>query len=116
VQASQAYSWHRKTCLKKRARMSQRLDKSWVVVTSIENRERDRCVDLFARPDGSYGFEEFRRDAEDAGRWTPVQFFSAMAYVSGAAALQAAEAAVPWLAERLREAPALRDPGPRRTS
>jgi hypothetical protein len=52
--------------------MSQRIDKSWFVFLSIENFEHDRCVDLFSRPDGTYGFEEFRRDAEDRGAWTPV--------------------------------------------
>ena len=46
--------------------MSKRLDPSWVVVASIENPQHDRCVDVFTRPDGSFGFEEFRRDAEDA--------------------------------------------------
>lgn len=95
--------------------MSQRLDKTWVVVSSIENNEHDRCVDIFARPDGSYGFEEFRRDAEDAGRWTAVQYFSAAAYQSGEAALRAAEAAIPWLADRFRQTPALRRTGPRRS-
>jgi len=45
--------------------MSKRIDKSWRVFTSIENFEHDRCVDLFWRPDESYGFEEFGRDAED---------------------------------------------------
>jgi hypothetical protein len=29
---------------------------------------------MFSRPDGTHGFEEFRRDAEDRGAWTPVQF------------------------------------------
>ena len=47
--------------------MSKRIDKSWLVFVSIENFEHDRCVDLFSRPDGSYGFEEFRRDVEDRG-------------------------------------------------
>ncbi len=47
--------------------MSKRIDKSWLVFISIENFEHDRCVDLFSRPDGSYGFEEFRRDVEDGG-------------------------------------------------
>jgi hypothetical protein len=50
--------------------MSARIDKSWVVSDSIENREHDRCVDLFRRPDGTFGFEEFRRDLEDASTWT----------------------------------------------
>ena len=42
--------------------MSLRIDKSWVVLESIENDEHDRFVDLFRRPDGSFGFEVFRRD------------------------------------------------------
>src|SRR5476651_2217555 len=49
-------------------RMSARIDKSWVVSNSIENQEHDRCVDIFRRPDGTHGFEEFRRDVEDAGK------------------------------------------------
>jgi hypothetical protein len=51
--------------------MSRRIDKSWVVFASLENPERNRCADLFLRPDGSCGFEEFRRDPEDTGAWTP---------------------------------------------
>ena len=49
--------------------MSARIDKSWLVFLSIENFDHDRCVDLFSRPDGTHGFEEFRRDAEDRGAW-----------------------------------------------
>jgi hypothetical protein len=45
-----------------------------------------------------------------------VQYYSAAAYESGEAALRAAEDAIAWLADRLREAPALRNPGPRRTN
>jgi hypothetical protein len=81
--------------------MSARIDKSWVVLRSIENDQHDRCVDLFRRPDGSFGFEEFRRDVEDAGAWTPVAFFSGTAYVTREAALSAAVARVVWLAEAL---------------
>lgn len=36
--------------------MARRLHPSWVVPDSIENPEHGRCVDLFARPDGSFGF------------------------------------------------------------
>jgi hypothetical protein len=47
--------------------MAQRIDKSWLVFASIENFEHERCVDFFSRPDGSFGFEEFRGDPEDRG-------------------------------------------------
>ena len=82
--------------------MSLRIDKSWVVFDSIENRQHDRCVDLFRRPDGSFGFEEFRRDVEDAGAWTPVAYYSGAAYASKDEALGAAAKAVTWLPEAMK--------------
>jgi hypothetical protein len=82
--------------------MSARIDKSWVVFDSVENDEHDRCVDLFYRPDGSFGFEAFRRDVEDEGRWTPVTYHSGMSYASREAATTAAVAAVVWLEAALR--------------
>jgi hypothetical protein len=54
--------------------MLKRTDKSWLVFVSAEKFEHDRCVDLFSRPDGSHGFEEFRRDVEDRGEWMPVAY------------------------------------------
>jgi hypothetical protein len=88
--------------------MSKRIDKSWLVFASIENREHDRCVDFFSRPDGTFGFEEFRRDPEDGGSWTPVQYYSGAAFAAADDAYDAAERVVPWLAQLLREAPSLR--------
>jgi len=85
--------------------VSKRIDKSWTVFVSVENLDHDRCVDIFSRPDGSYGFEEFRRDVEDGGRWTPVQYFSGVAYVSSAEALDTAERCVPWLTDVLTRKP-----------
>ena len=82
--------------------MSKRIDPSWTVVASIENAEHNRCVDLFVRPDSTYGFEEFRRDVEDAGAWTPVQYYSHAVYLSKEAALTAAAGNVVWLALALR--------------
>jgi len=82
--------------------MSRRIDRLWTVFSSIENAEHDRCVDLFSRPDGSFGFEEFRRDVEDGGAWTPVAYYSGAAYASKEAALGAAVKAVAWLAAALR--------------
>jgi len=78
--------------------MAKRIDPSWIVLSSLENPQHDRCVDLFRRPDDSYGFEEFRRDPEDTGAWTPVSYFSGARFETASAALQAARSAVAWLA------------------
>ena len=88
--------------------MSSRIDKLWTVFASLENSEHDKCVDIFARTDGSFGFEEFRRDFEDGGRWTPLQNYSALVCASPAAALDSAERCVPWLAHVLGQTPELR--------
>jgi len=93
--------------------MSQRIDKSWVVFASVENDERNRCVDVFYRPDLTFGFEEFRRDVEDGGAWTPVQYFSGKAYASSEEAYKAAEAHVLWFAEALARSPSLTKHPPR---
>jgi hypothetical protein len=86
-------------------RMSKRIDKSWLVLTSIENFEHDRCVDLFSRPDDTYGFEEFRRDVEDRGEWTPVSYYSGSVYTSQKAALAGAVQTVMWLSEAIKNSP-----------
>ena len=83
--------------------MSARLDPSWKVLASPSTSAVDRCVDLFARPDGTFGFEEFRRDPEDMGAWTPVAYFSEREFTTEAEARTAARDAVPWLAAVLDE-------------
>ena len=82
--------------------------KSWTVFVSVENFEHDRCVDIFLRADGSYGFEEFRRDFEDGGRWTPVHHYSRKTYVSLADTLDTAERRIPWLVHTLAQKPELK--------
>jgi hypothetical protein len=77
--------------------MSSRLDKSWQVIASHTTSSADRCVDVFSRPDGTFGFEEFRRDPEDMGTWTPIAYFSGRIYSSEGEALDAARSVVPWL-------------------
>jgi hypothetical protein len=78
--------------------MSSRLDPSWTVLASPSTPSVDRCVDIFARPDGTFGFEEFRRDVEDMGTWTPVAYFSDREYATADDAVAAARGCVAWLA------------------
>jgi hypothetical protein len=78
--------------------VSARLDPSWSVLASPSTPEVDRCVDIFVRPDGTFGFEEFRRDPEDLGAWTPVAYYSRWEFETEADARSAASDAVAWLA------------------
>jgi hypothetical protein len=78
--------------------VSSRLDPSWRVLASPSTPSVDRCVDIFVRPDGSFGFEEFRRDPEDGGVWTPVASFCGQVFDSRSQAVAEASRLVPWLA------------------
>jgi hypothetical protein len=62
--------------------MTRRIDKTWTVLTSLESEDGLYCVDLFRRADGTFGYEEFRRDPEDRGAWTPVRFASGLVFRS----------------------------------
>ena len=55
------------------------------------------CVDIFCRPDGSFGFDEFRRDPEDMRGWFSIGHHGDTRFETGEAALLAAKANVGWL-------------------
>jgi len=78
--------------------MTDRLDPTWVVRTTHQSDDGFHALDVFERPDGSYGFEEFRRDPEDAGLWTTIGYHSVESYPSEAAAEAAALVEVSWYA------------------
>ena len=67
------------------------------VLRSINEDGGSLCVDLFQRPDGSYGYEEYRRDFESAEGWFPVGFYSAQKFETLEAASNAACASIVWL-------------------
>lgn len=58
-----------------------------------------RCVDVFQRTDGTYGFEEYRREAEDPRGWFPVGCYAQRRYETAKAALIDARTHVPWLSD-----------------
>src|SRR6516164_4963469 len=65
-------------------------------VQSFESSDGSRCIDVI----GDYGrfyFKEFRRDPEDAGRWTLVADFSELSFATSEDALHAARRLVVWL-------------------
>lgn len=67
------------------------------VVRSVNEAGGTLCVDIFLRPDGSYGFEEYRRDPEDGRGWFAIGGHGAAVFASAEAAFAAAQKAVIWL-------------------
>jgi len=66
------------------------------VLASLENAHGDFCVDVFARADGSFGFEEYRRDPED-GRWRNLHRYASLVFASQSEATAQATRTVAWL-------------------
>jgi hypothetical protein len=77
--------------------VSSRLDKGWLVLASHQTADAGRCVDIFSRPDGTFGYEEFRLDPEDMGAWTPVGYFSVREFAGEDEAVDDARRLVPWV-------------------
>ncbi len=69
------------------------------VLRSIETPDGFRCVDIFVRPDGTFGFEEFRQDPENSRGWFPIGYHSGRIFETEDAVLNEAMSKVPWLRE-----------------
>ncbi len=67
------------------------------VLRSINTPDGGRCTDIFMRPDGTFGFEEFRRDVEDPSGWFPIGGHAAKVFTTADDAFHQALADVPWL-------------------
>jgi hypothetical protein len=71
--------------------------RGWIVLESISSDDSQLCVDFFQDPAGGFGFEHFRADPEDRGRWTVVGGFAGSRYPTALAAASAAREAIGWL-------------------
>ena len=69
------------------------------VAQSIESPDGQVCVDVFRRPDGSWGFEAYRRDPEDPSGWFATGHHAGRVFQDQASANRAAQQAVPWIAD-----------------
>lgn len=67
------------------------------VVRSINLDGETICVDIFARPDGTYGFDEFRRDHEDGRGWYSIGHYGSTEFKRSGEGLIEARKTVPWL-------------------
>ena len=68
-----------------------------LVLRSINTEDGARCVDVFRRPDGTFGFEEYRRDVEDGRGWFAIGHWSAQPFATQDEASGAARRAIEWL-------------------
>lgn len=77
---------------------SRRLNRrGWYVLISVASDDNAQCVDVFEHPAGGFGFQQFRSDPEDQGRWTPIGGTAQPRYDSAAAAAAAARDQITWL-------------------
>ncbi len=72
------------------------------VIRSINLDGEYICVDVFMRPDGTYGYDQFRRDPEDGRGWYSIGHNGDAVFSSYEAVLAAAQKAVHWLSDALR--------------
>ncbi len=73
------------------------------VPRSINFHGESRCVDLLMRPDGTFGFEEFRRDMEDDRGWFPIGRFGDRVFGSEEDARLEARSKVSWLNDAMKD-------------
>ncbi len=67
------------------------------VVASFDSPAGDYCVDIFARDDGTFGFEEYRRDPEDMRGWFPLHRHAHQVFATDRDALTRARTMVAWM-------------------
>src|SRR5207247_8779694 len=68
------------------------------VLTSLENSAGDHCLDIFVRDDGTFGFEEYRRDPEDMSGLLSLHRYSLQVFATAEDALAQAKSRVAWRA------------------
>ena len=69
------------------------------VLDSFETADGIRCVDIFIREDGTYGFAEYRRDPENGSRRFTLRDFSGQVFGTREQALNAAQESIQWLSQ-----------------
>jgi len=71
------------------------------VMQSINMHGETVCVDFFRRDNGTFGFEEYRRDVETRQGWFPIGFYSGNVFATLDEARAAAKLKIAWLEEEM---------------
>jgi hypothetical protein len=69
-----------------------------VVIRSYNLDGDTQCVDIFRRSDGTYGFEEYRREPEDGRGWFAIGNYSSRSFERELEAVTNAMGNISWLA------------------
>lgn len=69
------------------------------VLASMETEDGTQCVDFFSREDGTFGFEQYRREYDGISRWQSLGKYGGLSFRSGEEALGAAKQYVSWLSQ-----------------
>ena len=72
-----------------------------LVVDAVSSEDNQYCVDFFKRDDGTFGFEEYRRDIEDYNQWFKIGCFDTLLFTTKKDAVEAAVKYVIWLKGQL---------------
>ena len=67
------------------------------VIRSLESPDSRECIDIFQRPDATFGFEKFRVDVEDCCGWFPTGNYSDAVFDTTLEAMTEAQRQIPWL-------------------
>ncbi len=71
--------------------------KKHIVVFSINNFDKTRCVDIFKRENNTFGYEEYRRDFETNEGWYKVGFMEDKIFTQQEDAYKNACESIVWL-------------------
>jgi len=71
--------------------------KEQVVIQSINNDESNLCIDFFTRNNGTFGYEEYRKDPENASSWYKIGYFTYKIFSSKDEAYNDAVKTISWL-------------------
>jgi hypothetical protein len=75
------------------------MKKNYRVTRSFDNPEKNRCVDIVQATNGTFMFQEWRREPEDISGWFLLQDSSPHTFGSEEEAILKAKLAVFWFKE-----------------
>jgi hypothetical protein len=75
------------------------MPKKNLVAHSVDNQEKNRCVDIIQELNGKFHFQEWRREPEDISGWFLMGDSSPNTFNSKDEAIRAAKEAITWFRE-----------------